>query len=273
MFDSSKLKVGKVYNNSDLTKMFKCAPQGGMRWSDTTKKLLLVSGHVNNIYSDQWVGNTLHYTGMGQTGDQKLSHQNSRLAESKENNEDIYLFEMFRRKEYTYQGRVYLSKKRKPYKSKQPDKDGKIRSVWIFPIELRGGKKPIIDEEQLKLISKSRHRTAKRLSLKELKKRAKYAPKKPRKRTTKVTNYDRDPYVTEYAKRRAKGKCELCGNKAPFKSKDGEDYLETHHIIWLAKNGLDSIGNTAALCPNCHKKMHILNLRADKAILKRIASK
>ncbi|GAA0237082.1 HNH endonuclease [Metaclostridioides mangenotii] len=42
-------------------------------------------------------------------------------------------------------------------------------------------------------------------------------------------------------------------------------YLEVqvHHIIWLSKGGNDDIDNTVALCPNCHKKMHILNLDKD----------
>lgn len=44
-------------------------------------------------------------------------------------------------------------------------------------------------------------------------------------------------------------------------------YLETHHIVWLARGGEDTIFNTVALCPNCHKRMHILDLEADKTKL------
>jgi len=44
---------------------------------------------------------------------------------------------------------------------------------------------------------------------------------------------------------------------------NNEPYLEVHHIIWLSKGGDDDIDNTVALCPNCHKKMHILNLDKD----------
>ena len=69
----------------------------------------------------------------------------------------------------------------------------------------------------------------------------------------------------------------MCGLKlynqpAPFKNIDGEPYLETHHINWLAAGGQDTIKNTTALCPNCHKKMHILNLKSDVAILKNKSS-
>ncbi len=68
----------------------------------------------------------------------------------------------------------------------------------------------------------------------------------------------RDPVISKYAKVRAAGFCELCGKPAPFVNKSGEPFLETHHIIPLAESGADTIENTVALCPNCHRKMHLL---------------
>ena len=76
-------------------------------------------------------------------------------------------------------------------------------------------------------------------------------------------SYTRNRYISEYAKRRAKGICQLCGNPAPFLDETGKPFLETHHVIWLADGGTDSIENTVALCPNCHRKMHTLNLESD----------
>lgn len=81
------------------------------------------------------------------------------------------------------------------------------------------------------------------------------------------TQYDSDPYVAEYAKRRANGICDLCEQSAPFNKKNGDPYLEAHHIIWLSKGGNDTIENTVALCPNCHQKIHVLDLYADKKTL------
>jgi 5-methylcytosine-specific restriction protein A len=49
--------------------------------------------------------------------------------------------------------------------------------------------------------------------------------------------------------------------------KEGEPFLEVHHIEWLSSEGKDVIANTAALCPNCYRKMHILNLIKDKKYL------
>lgn len=87
-----------------------------------------------------------------------------------------------------------------------------------------------------------------------------------------TSSYVRDRYISEYAERRAHGICQLCGQPAPFNRINGEPFLETHHVIWLADGGDDSIENTVALCPNCHKKMHVLNLDEDVDKLLRIAA-
>lgn len=84
-------------------------------------------------------------------------------------------------------------------------------------------------------------------------------------------SFVRDRYVSEYAKRRAHGFCQLCGNRAPFDDENGNPYLEAHHVIWLGDGGDDSIENTVALCPNCHRKMHSLNLEEDVDELLRVA--
>ena len=55
---------------------------------------------------------------------------------------------------------------------------------------------------------------------------------------------------------------------APFSRADGDPYLETHHIVWLAQGGSDTVENTVALCPSCHRKMHVLKLEADIATLR-----
>lgn len=80
--------------------------------------------------------------------------------------------------------------------------------------------------------------------------------KSPQKTTSKVTNYARDPKVKAWVLREAAGRCECCGSNAPFVTAEGEPFLEVHHLRHLADNGSDTIGNAAALCPNCHREMH-----------------
>jgi len=85
--------------------------------------------------------------------------------------------------------------------------------------------------------------------------------------TTTREDYIRDPSVAKAAKERANGFCQLCGNKAPFEDKHGAPYLECHHIKWLSEDGDDELYNTVALCPNCHRKMHILDDEEDRNTL------
>lgn len=77
--------------------------------------------------------------------------------------------------------------------------------------------------------------------------------------------YYRDPDVSSYAQKRANGICECCGNEAPFIKEDGMAYLETHHLIPLSQGGEDKIDNVCAVCPNCHRELH---LGVNKIILK-----
>lgn len=71
------------------------------------------------------------------------------------------------------------------------------------------------------------------------------------------SKFNRNPYIAEYAKRIANGICQDCHQSAPFISKlTKKPFLETHHIIPLAEGGEDTIENTIAICPNCHRKRH-----------------
>lgn len=110
------------------------------------------------------------------------------------------------------------------------------------------------------------------MTTKELKAKALAAKSKPRSMLQQVVVYERNPYVSAYAKRRANGHCDLCGNKAPFEIK-GNPFLECHHIDRLADNGDDSVHNTVALCPNCHRRMHLAFTTADIDHLRRQASR
>ena len=89
-------------------------------------------------------------------------------------------------------------------------------------------------------------------------------PKSPPQRNTIETMaFVRNRYIVEYVKRRANGKCDLCEKLAPFKDSLNKPFLECHHVIWLSMGGTDTVGNSVALCPNCHRKMHIIKAEGD----------
>ena len=71
------------------------------------------------------------------------------------------------------------------------------------------------------------------------------------------TVYNRNSAVIAYVLQKANGICQECKNSAPFlRRSDNTPYLEVHHKKPLANGGEDTIENTVALCPNCHRKMH-----------------
>jgi 5-methylcytosine-specific restriction protein A len=259
---------GDTLSNDRLCEIFQCSPQGGMRRSLKTNTLVLVSNHVDSVYHDRWVDGVLHYTGMGQKGDQSLDFmQNKTLAQSGSTDVGIHLFEVHVDGIYTYVGTVRLSGS--PYTEVQADVDGSRRTVWVFPLMLSEGSVPAVPVEALAIQSERVAKRVRRLSDEEVRQRAEQARERPGLRPALANRFDRDPHVAEHAKRRAKGRCELCESPAPFMNGNGEPYLETHHIVWLAKGGADTIENTVALCPNCHRKMHILDTSEDRAFLTR----
>lgn len=88
------------------------------------------------------------------------------------------------------------------------------------------------------------------------------APSKISSNTTMLIQ--RDPAVVAWVQREAAGRCELCSVDAPFQTDKGRPYLEVHHVITLASGGPDTVDNTVALCPNCHRAMHYA---VDKSLL------
>ncbi len=103
--------------------------------------------------------------------------------------------------------------------------------------------------------------------LNKLEKDAKKKASRPVASVVTTKTYHRDPTIAAYVKKRANGNCQLCGQKAPFTDTDGEPYLECHHIKWLSHGGMDSADNCVALCPNCHRKMHVVNDPNDIKVL------
>lgn len=111
-------------------------------------------------------------------------------------------------------------------------------------------------------------------SLGELKKLAiAHAREKPAVSRSWSAQYARSPVISRYAKERAGGFCQLCGQKAPFDDRRGFPYLETHHVRWLSRGGADAMENVAALCPNCHRRMHVLQDPADVNALRKVLEK
>ncbi len=79
-----------------------------------------------------------------------------------------------------------------------------------------------------------------------------------------INTYPRNNAIKNYVKKRSNYSCEkpYCNYQA-FIKENGERYIEVHHIIPLSEGGEDSIYNTVALCPNCHRALHYASNRYE----------
>lgn len=266
----SDMIVGNEYSNNYISQIFKVTPYGGgIRSSSKTKTIVITSFHGNGIYEDHWAGDVLHYTGQGQIGDQELKSGNKSIIDAASRGLTIHLFEVFKPKRFYYHGIVELESH--PYIAEQLDINKNNRKVYMFPLKIKKtDDTPLVEKKTLDESYEEALKDVQKLNDKELEERARQASKHPEVKRV-LSNYvERNPAVAEHAKRRANGICDLCSQPAPFKNKNGEPYLESHHIIYLAKGGVDTIYNTVALCPNCHRKVHALE---DKMDISKLISK
>ncbi len=241
------LNRGDSLTSNELRQVFRCGIQGGMRRSRSTNSLVLISDPTRGVYEDRWERDVLWYTGMGLHGNQDLMHaQNRTLLESDTNRVQLFLFEVFEPRRYFYQGRVRLAAY--PRREKQTDSQGQFRDVWVFPLRLAEEDQVFRTPQRVfTQMQESQARKASRLPQSDLLQRTKTARGKPGRRYVTSVQYDRDPNVAELAKRRADGICQLCDQSAPFRNREGEPFLETHHVQWLARDGEDTIVRTLCL--------------------------
>lgn len=143
---SLPFKINQVVNNTQLCGVMKCSTQGGMRRAHSTNTLTLVSDKTK-LYQDRDIDGIYYYTGMGQKGDQKLISQNRTLAESNENDIAVHLFEVLKKKEYTYRGQVELAGE--PFQEEQKDSKEQLRKVWIFPLRIVNNEITINHQKEL----------------------------------------------------------------------------------------------------------------------------
>ena len=262
------LKIGDFLSNSELSKKFTVSTEGGMRFSTENNILVLITKIHDNPYPDRWEGNKLYYTGMGRKGDQSIDFQSNKKLNSIYYTEKIttklVLFINTDQNKYLYCGEVKTIG-RPCFKYQYFTKNEK-RKIIIFPLIVKN------------LTSISSQFFDSTMNIKSYKNKKEdtliknidtYQKNYDNKNyvNAKEKKYYRNPYIAYISKKYAKGICQLCQKAAPFQDKDGNPYLESHHIEWLSRGGKDRLDNVIALCPNCHKKMHIIDDKKDVKLL------
>lgn len=77
-----------------------------------------------------------------------------------------------------------------------------------------------------------------------------------------ATRYERNPKIGAQAIQLAQFRCHINSNHQFFQSKrTHENYVEAHHLIPIAFQGLfsygiDEVENIVTLCPVCHRQIH-----------------
>ena len=268
--EPADVNIGEELTNQKIVEIFKCGNQGGMRRSTKKNCLVLITDHTKSLYHDRMDSEgVLHYTGMGKIGDQTLSRQNKTLYNSRISDIKILFFEKYSEKSlYKFIGEVELINE--PYQEIQADEKGELRKVYVFPLSLINAESfPPILASDLYEITKHEEKKVRKLSIEDIIEKANSSNNTLRKtyRRNVSEQYNRNEYVKEYARRRANGDCDLCEESAPFES-NKVPFLEIHHVEWLARGGPDTINNVVALCPNCHRKVHMLDNTNDVNKLK-----
>ncbi|WP_079474041.1 HNH endonuclease [Marinococcus halophilus] len=238
----------KYYRRRDIHDLYQGQQQGGISTPANYLYIFIFTGDSGEKYGyvDGWnESRTIYYyTGEGQHGNMSFTKGNKAIRDHAVNGKAIYLFQ------YVSSGvvkfideMVYIGHELKF----APDHDSRERQVIIFHLE----RMSYIEQE-----ANTPEESFKNQPLEELRRIAAntQAPTEPRKAT--IWIHRRARAVKQYAMRRAGGYCEACNQEAPFQKENGEPFLEIHHLFRLSDGGADHPKAVAAVCPNCHRRVH-----------------
>lgn len=247
---------GQLYDRkTEIHEPFGGSHQSGIAPSRKSPAIFIFTGNSGEQfgYQDEVTEDGVYtYTGEGQTGDMELSRGNLAILNHAESGRSLYLFKSMGKGK----GCKYI------------DEFCCVDHFWMEGLDGAGKTRQIIKfhlipVSHLILIEKASVQesnfTQANISLSEARRiafNASIASQSKASKTTIQTIYARSQQVKDYVLMRASGKCESCGNDAPFSRKNGTPYLEPHHINRLSDGGLDHPRFMGAICPTCHSEIH-----------------
>ncbi len=247
-------EINKVYNRRlHIHGKYGGQQQGGICTPADAPFIFLFTGESGEQYGyndgpDE--DGVFLYTGEGQIGPMEFIRGNKAIRDHEANGKDLLLFQALgKNKGYRFLGNYACAN----YEFREaPDREGTIRKVIVF--HLVNADLEDLEQDELALQNNNS-----RLTVEQLRTRAYDASNahqgvagKP----AKTTYRKRSQAVKDYVLARANGICECCRLPAPFKRKDGSDYLEPHHIRRVSDGGPDHPRWVAGICPNCHRQIH-----------------
>jgi 5-methylcytosine-specific restriction protein A len=248
--------VGQSYVRRSIHEVYRGQMQGGISTPKDYPVIFLFTGESGERYGYGFDGDrgdgTYWYTGEGQEGDMRMVAGNRAIRRHREEGKTLHLFKYIRRGIVEYLGQArYVDH----HQEATFDSEGKPRRAIVFELEMLGGSKGTpIGNDPTDVVGARNDGlwNLPRAQLRELATQVPDAPPSERKSRA----YQRNEAVKIYVLLRAAGICEGCQKEAPFKTAKGRPYLEPHHIVRRADQGPDHPRWVAALCPNCHRRVH-----------------
>jgi 5-methylcytosine-specific restriction protein A len=251
------LVPGKLYRRYDLHERFGGQRQGGISTPSGQRFIMLFAGEEPKHYGYQhrWSEDGVYlFSGVGQRGDMSFTRGNAEILEHATNGKALHLFERESKGHVRYVDEMVCTGFRE---IRGPDIDSNPRRIIVFELtaayELESTGEPDDAYDQLwrePLNALRRRATASYLS-----------KKRPSER--RALALSRSDAIRVYTLRRANGVCEACGEKSAFTTSSGRPYLECHHIRRSHDGGPDDPRWVIGLCPNCHRRAHCSEDRAE----------
>ncbi len=243
------LTPGAIYRWTELHDRYGGQRQGGISTPSGHPVVLIFTGYAGGQhgYADGWSEEVFCYGGEGQQGDMEWSRGNVAVRDHVARGRDLLLFEMLPtpRSHVRYLGPFACTSWE--YR-RGPDRTNAMRQAIVFHL------RPLSDE-----LGAIATRARPTVGVAELRARALAAQAEIPARSTStalLTYIERSAAVRDYALARAAGTCECCERAAPFATPADLPFLEVHHLRRLTDGGLDQINVVAAICPNCHRRLH-----------------
>lgn len=257
LLPSPQFTKGRIYDRwSEINDPFGGSRQSGISTSSLYPAIFLFSGDSGEkfgyIDGDGEKDEVYYYTGEGQSGDMQFTKGNLAIRDHAQKGRSLHLFKSKGRSK----GQKYIGEFSSAgyfYKDRL-DKNNILRRTIVFEL--------VPDQVDIETLFEAREEEEEPSlpsTLEQARKKALEAlvfdgtssvSEAPRKL------YKRSKAVKDYVLLRAGGICESCDDPAPFKKKDGTDYLEPHHTTRLSDGGLDHFKFVAAVCPSCHRQIH-----------------
>ena len=248
--------LGKKYKRrNEIHGVYGGQAQGGISTPTKVPYIFLFTSDAGEAYgyNDSFrPDGSFWYTGEGQVGHMEMARGNLAIAEHREKDKHLLLFEYVASGLVRFLGEVeYLGH----HIEERPDRNGKARNALIFHL----GFCPIPTAnaaEEPKSSYSTGSKLSKKLSLSDLRRLALEGAQPDSSIEEKCINVARrSEAIRRYALARAAGVCEGCRSEAPFVTADGP-YLEVHHVFRLSDGGPDHPATVIALCPTCHRRAH-----------------